>query len=159
MYKSMQFLYVGKKLHFGNASFLASKMISANSTLLKLMLKKNSHLRSRGMEPVYRRRSIYSEPLSENLALHLAPFIREENIAKELHWMNIFSPLQLCMQLEENLAIGPGVDITSGNNGSDPTKRFQRFDPLYGTPHKFWGYMDYFYVADGFGPNGLSTTI
>jgi hypothetical protein len=26
---------------------------------------------------------------------------------------------------------------------------------LYGTPHKFWGYMDYFYVADGFGSNGL----
>ena len=52
-------------------------------------------------------------------------------------------------------SFGPGVDITSGNNGSDPTKRFQRFDPLYGTPHKFWGYMDYFYVADGFGPNGL----
>jgi len=52
-------------------------------------------------------------------------------------------------------SIGPGVDITSGNNGSDPTQRFQRFDPLYGTPHKFWGYMDYFYVADGFGPNGL----
>jgi hypothetical protein len=51
--------------------------------------------------------------------------------------------------------IGPGVDITSGNNGSDPAQRFQRFDPLYGTPHKFWGYMDYFYVADGFGPNGL----
>jgi hypothetical protein len=52
-------------------------------------------------------------------------------------------------------SFGPGVDITSGNNGSDPTKKFQRFDPLYGTPHKFWGYMDYFYVADGFGPSGL----
>jgi hypothetical protein len=52
-------------------------------------------------------------------------------------------------------SVGPGVDITSGNNGSDPTKKYQRFDPLYGTPHKFWGYMDYFYVADGFGANGL----
>src|SRR5690606_38568666 len=41
------------------------------------------------------------------------------------------------------------------NNGSDPSKKFQRFDPLYGTPHKFWGYMDYFYVADGFGTSGL----
>jgi hypothetical protein len=51
--------------------------------------------------------------------------------------------------------VGPGVDITSGNNGADPAKKYQRFDPLYGTPHKFWGYMDYFYVADGFGANGL----
>jgi hypothetical protein len=53
------------------------------------------------------------------------------------------------------LSIGPGADITSGNNGSDPKKKYQRFDPLYGTPHKFWGFMDYFYVADGFGANGL----
>jgi hypothetical protein len=52
-------------------------------------------------------------------------------------------------------SFGPGIDVTSGNNGSDPSKRYQRFDPLYGTPHKFWGYMDYFYVADGFGPSGL----
>lgn len=53
------------------------------------------------------------------------------------------------------LSVGPGVDYTTGNNGSDPSKKNQRFDPLYGTPHKFWGYMDYFYVADGFGANGL----
>jgi hypothetical protein len=31
----------------------------------------------------------------------------------------------------------------------------RQFDPLYGTPHKFWGNMDYFYVADGFGSSGL----
>ncbi len=29
------------------------------------------------------------------------------------------------------------------------------FDPLYGTPHKFWGLMDYFYVATAFGKTGL----
>jgi hypothetical protein len=52
-------------------------------------------------------------------------------------------------------SIGPGIDYTSGNDGSDPANRNARFDPLYGTPHKFWGYMDYFYVADGFGSNGL----
>jgi hypothetical protein len=57
--------------------------------------------------------------------------------------------------LTRKLSIGSGADVTTGNNGSDPTKRFKRFDPLYGTPHKFWGYMDYFYVADGFGSNGL----
>jgi hypothetical protein len=30
------------------------------------------------------------------------------------------------------------------------------FDPLYGTPHKFWGYMDYFYVGTGAPAGGLS---
>jgi hypothetical protein len=49
-------------------------------------------------------------------------------------------------------SLGPGVDYTSGGGTA---ARSRRFDPLYGTPHKFWGYMDYFYVADGFGNNGL----
>jgi hypothetical protein len=55
----------------------------------------------------------------------------------------------------KKLSVGPGVDVTSGNDGTDPAGKYKRFDPLYGTPHKFWGYMDYFYAADGFGANGL----
>jgi hypothetical protein len=50
-------------------------------------------------------------------------------------------------------SIGPGIDITSGNSTTGGINR--QFDPLYGTPHKFWGAMDYFYVADGFGKNGV----
>jgi hypothetical protein len=30
------------------------------------------------------------------------------------------------------------------------------FDPLYGTPHKFWGSMDYFYAASGSPAAGLN---
>jgi len=30
------------------------------------------------------------------------------------------------------------------------------FDPLYGTPHKFWGTMDYFYAATGAPAGGLN---
>ena len=48
-----------------------------------------------------------------------------------------------------------GVDYLSGDNTLKPTEtKSSRFDPLYGTPHKFWGYMDYFYVADPYGYNG-----
>ncbi|WP_181954762.1 alginate export family protein [Chitinophaga lutea] len=42
-----------------------------------------------------------------------------------------------------------GIDYTTGG------KAVSAFDPLYGTPHKFWGAMDYFYVASGFGNKGL----
>ncbi len=54
------------------------------------------------------------------------------------------------------IGIGAGIDATSGNAGTDPARKYQRFDPLYGTPHKFWGTMDYFYAADGFSSNGLN---
>jgi hypothetical protein len=47
-----------------------------------------------------------------------------------------------------------GVDVLSGNDfgggGSD-----QSFNPLYGTHHKFYGLMDYFYVGNGHSDVGL----
>ena len=47
---------------------------------------------------------------------------------------------------------GPGVDFTSGGSSGGTS---HAFDPLYGTPHKFWGLMDYFYASSGFGNKGL----
>ena len=49
-----------------------------------------------------------------------------------------------------------GWDYTSGNNSFSNTATDNRFDPLYGTPHKFWGTMDYFYAASGSPLGGLS---
>ena len=51
---------------------------------------------------------------------------------------------------------GPGYEVLSGNNATT-TKAGEssRFDPLYGTPHKHWGYMDYFYVGTGSPAGGL----
>ncbi|MHB1176972.1 MAG: alginate export family protein [Daejeonella sp.] len=52
-------------------------------------------------------------------------------------------------------SLGPGYDVLSGNkNGISPTES-RRFDPLYGTPHKFWGAMDYFYAGTGSPNAGL----
>ncbi len=64
-----------------------------------------------------------------------------------------------------NFSFGPGWDYLSGNNATgggstaaftDATTTDNRFDPLYGTPHKFWGYMDYFYVGTGAPMQGLN---
>lgn len=52
----------------------------------------------------------------------------------------------------KKFAAGPGIDVTTGGSKAGKSNAF---DPLYGTPHKFWGYMDYFYVASGFGQKGL----
>ncbi len=54
-----------------------------------------------------------------------------------------------------NWSITPGYDVLSGNDPSTPTQN-NRFDPLYGTPHKHWGYMDYFYVGTGSPVGGLN---
>lgn len=49
-----------------------------------------------------------------------------------------------------------GWDYVSGNDAFSTSKTNHRFDPLYGTPHKFWGYMDYFYAGTGSPAGGLS---
>jgi hypothetical protein len=49
-----------------------------------------------------------------------------------------------------------GWDYVSGNDAFSASTTNHRFDPLYGTPHKFWGLMDYFYVGTGSPAGGLS---
>jgi hypothetical protein len=49
-----------------------------------------------------------------------------------------------------------GLDVLSGNDAFSTSTANHRFDPLYGTPHKFWGYMDYFYAVSGAPTGGLS---
>lgn len=55
-----------------------------------------------------------------------------------------------------NFSFGPGYEVLTGNNTISPTAgQTSKFDPLYGTPHKHWGYMDYFYVGTGSAAGGL----
>lgn len=54
------------------------------------------------------------------------------------------------------LSIGPGYEVLSGNDATTiQPGQTSRFDPLYGTPHRHWGYMDYFYVGTGSPAGGL----
>ena len=58
--------------------------------------------------------------------------------------------------LPGQVAYTVGWDYLSGNDAFSSSKTSHRFDPLYGTPHKFWGLMDYFYAGSGSPTGGLS---
>lgn len=47
--------------------------------------------------------------------------------------------------LNKQWSISLGYDYLSGNDGEG--SKFKAFDPLYGTHHKFYGAMDYFYAS------------
>lgn len=47
--------------------------------------------------------------------------------------------------LNKQWSISLGYDYLSGNDGDGG--KFRAFDPLYGTHHKFYGAMDYFYAS------------
>jgi hypothetical protein len=53
-------------------------------------------------------------------------------------------------------SVTPGYDVLSGNDALSPSGKDNRFDPLYGTPHKFRGSMDYFYAGTGSPQGGLN---
>lgn len=155
MYKSMQFLYVSKKLFFGNASILAvkddfSKFHYGPADINKVTPIYEQAVWSRYTVGAYAVGTAFRKISFTASAYYQGGHFREGTKLNEY-----LLSLSTMYAAGRKFSVGPGVDITSGNNGSDPAQRYQRFDPLYGTPHKFWGYMDYFYVADGFGPNGL----
>jgi hypothetical protein len=52
-------------------------------------------------------------------------------------------------RLSDQFSLLAGTDFLSGNdlNDSDPGET-RVFNPLYGTHHKFYGFMDYFYVGN-----------
>ena len=58
----------------------------------------------------------------------------------------------LSHELNKNLNYRVGADVLSGT--SDGTNA-NSFDPLFGTHHKFYGHMDYFYVGNSHGNLGL----
>lgn len=51
-------------------------------------------------------------------------------------------------QLNDNFSAGLGFEYLSGNSQVDAGDKNKAFTPLYGTNHKFNGWMDYFYVGN-----------
>jgi len=155
MYKSMQFLYVAKKLHFGTASMLAFKDDFSKFHYAETDLEKKTPIYDRGVWSRFTFGGHLVGTAFRKLAFTASAFYQGGKYREGTSLDEYLISLSTMYSVGRKFSIGPGIDITSGNNGSDPTKKYERFDPLYGTPHKFWGYMDYFYVADGFGANGL----
>lgn len=150
MYKSMQYAYIGKSFHAGKGSFLFFKDdFSKYTTTAGVRSYERAHW-SRMTTGVYLDATIKRVLKVETSYYH--QFGQDKDgMFMAAHAASIAAS----MQIGRKLFVGPGFDYLSGDNGSVGNKRNYRFDPLYGTPHKFWGYMDYFYVASPFGKQGL----
>ena len=155
LYKSMQFLYVGKKLHFGNASFLAFKDDFSKYHFAAADVNRVTPIYEKGVWSRYTVGGNLFGTAFRKLGFALSAFYQGGKYREGTSLNEYLLSASASYAVGRKLSVGPGADLTSGNNGSDPSKKYKRFDPLYGTPHKFWGFMDYFYVADGFGANGL----
>lgn len=146
MYKSFQYLYLGKKLKEGNVSFLAftdefnqyhvttgvTTWDIGTWTRITTGLYLNNNFGKLGVTAsAYYQGGKNSSGLDLNAGF--LSFATQYNFTKKI-------------------SVGPGLDYSTG--GANATQS-SVFDPLYGTPHKFHGNMDYFYTANGFGGKGL----
>lgn len=68
--------------------------------------------------------------------------------------------LDLQYMLKKKIVFGLGAEIFSGQSQTDTSKAYKEvthnFNQLYGTGHKFNGYMDYFFAGSGHGNIGLN---
>jgi hypothetical protein len=70
--------------------------------------------------------------------------------------LNAYTTTAALSYTMKKFGITAGWDYLSGNDAFSTSGINRRFDPLYGTPHKFWGLMDYFYAGTGSPTGGLS---
>ncbi|WP_266205612.1 alginate export family protein [Pontibacter kalidii] len=148
LYKSMQYGYFARTGSFGKLSMLVFKDDFQKTATVEgvtaFVEGVNSRITVGG--------ALFSK-LSGNLGLHAAAYYQGNN-DRLGHTLDAYNLTLDAAYTSGKFTINPGFDFLSGNNTAKQSKVNHRFDPLYCTPHKFWGFMDYFYVADAFGVDG-----
>ncbi|PWJ60609.1 alginate export protein [Dyadobacter jejuensis] len=148
MYKSMQYAYINKKTGRGNLSFLFFKDDFQKYSLSETGVKigENGTWKRITLGPYLHTKVGKVWDIQASAYLQTGQDPAGRNIAAYMY------TLKATAQLNESVSLGPGFDLSSGGTGS----KNKSFDPLYGTPHKFWGQMDYYYTASSFGQGGLA---
>jgi hypothetical protein len=146
MYKSLEFFYAGKKFEKGNVSFLFlsdqfSKYHSDNSVKTW-----ETGTWTRFTTGFFFTNTFNKATLTASAYYQGGKNAVGQNLSAGMLTANAM------FALNKTFSIGPGIDYTTGGTSGSTSKAF---DPLYGTPHKFWGLMDYYYAASGFGGHGL----
>lgn len=164
-YKSLQFLYVAKTFkstkvtglvladHFGKYkldSVQTSNVTEAGYVYGRRFNQKGTHTRiTTGV--------LVNSPLNKKKSLALSAGVYyQAGKDKDGAELSAYTSTISLALTKGKFSYMIGWDYVSGNDAISPSGKNNRFDPLYGTPHKFWGYMDYFYVGTGSPAGGLS---
>jgi len=159
-YKSMQFLYVARK--FGKTKFAG---LFFKDDFSKYIKDSSQYFTGKDTSYVYGLNFNNQTGVNSRITygLMINGLFGNENDANRIIWqagayfqggkdkegknLNAAHFTISALATIGKFSFGPGFDYLSGNDGTSTLKTNNRFDPLYGTPHKFWGYMDYFYVG------------
>ena len=138
-YKDMQFLWFNYKQNVGNLSLL---FLNNGVPLME-----NNEQVTKYSQTIGGRYSIALNPV--NLAANFYYQTGKHTSGKEISAMNFL------FEASVKQGFTLGYEYLSGT-GYNETEKIKAFNPLYGTNHKFNGFMDYFYVGNHIGSVGLN---
>lgn len=90
-----------------------------------------------------------------NLSLDAATYLQAGKIAHNNVSSSYFTA-NVNYKLNDNFSTVAGFEYLSGKDMNDTSTKIKSFNPLYGTNHKFNGWMDYFYVGNHVNSVGLT---
>ena len=161
MYKSMQYLYASKKFGKVKASALLFKDDFAKYRLDTLKAADGGTLAGRrydvkGTNSRVTAGLLLNGAFGKGFTYILGGYFQTGKNRDGLD-LSAYTTTAYLAYTKGKFTIGAGYDLVSGNDMTATTiTKDNKFDPLYGTPHKFWGYMDYFYAGTGGVAAGLS---
>ena len=145
-YKAMEFLWMRYK--FTDA--LSASVLTINLDIQNRIDSSVSHLQTLGGNIFYKNKKLnitgtYYYQMGNNP-------LKNSSSIKTNAWM---AAAKLDYNIDKKFRIGIGSDYLSGNNMNSTSSTINYFNPLYGTHHKFYGFMDYFYVSSSHDNVGL----
>jgi hypothetical protein len=137
-YKAMEFLWM--KYKFTDA--LSASVLTMNLDMQNRKDSSVSHLQTLGGNIFYKNKKLnitgtYYYQIGNN-PLKNSPSIKINA------WM---AAAKVDYGIDKKFGVGIGSDYLSGSNMNSTSAKTTYFNPLYGTHHKFYGFMDYFYVS------------
>lgn len=132
-YKTMQYLWLNKKFAKGNISALIFNdgKESADTSV--------NYTQTLGL---YGKFDIGKVKLETEAYFQTGKDVTKKEVSAYLLAFNAAYPLS------KKFIAGVGMDLVSGTDVTKAGTESNSFDPLYGTNHKFYGFMDYFYVGN-----------
>ncbi|MEN8225227.1 MAG: alginate export family protein [Bacteroidota bacterium] len=158
------------KLQYENKNYKTFQLIHyhvnfGNSGLSILFLNNGMAYDAADTSEIYDEQVAYSQTIggrfshkAENFKFNLAAYYQGGKNAANHDLAAMYFGGDISLHLIENFSFGLGFEYLSGTSTvdqGDPDMKDQSFTPLYGTNHKFNGWMDYFYVGNGHGNVGL----
>lgn len=155
-YKEMQYLWINKQIKSIKISLLGLNVgqqssVATNST---------RYMTTAGTRVEYKTKPFFA---GLNFYYQTGDDVASTKTGTPKKVNALLGGVDVAYTLKEKLTVGLGYEYISGQSKTDTTRAYNdinhAFNPIFGTNHKFNGYMDYYYVSNHTNNVGLQDII